>query len=299
MTAVQIGELAAVATAILWTLSTLAWTSAGKSVGALSVSFIRLGITCVFLAGYGRIVRGLWLPTDASAETWLILGVSGVAGFLVADLCLFKSLLLIGPRLSLLILSLTPPMAALISWALLDDALSAKDWLAMAITLAGVAWVVLEQPGGAKGTPKLPHLRWGVLLAVLGAGAQAVGFVLSKKGIGDYDPVAATFIRVLASMVGYVALITVLRRWPIIGNAARQVRAMVIMTLGSIVGPFAGVALSMVAVRNCHAGVAATIISTMPVLILPFVVFVYHEKVSLRAVAGAIVSVVGVGLLVL
>ena len=73
MDLLSVGELAAVATAFLWTLSVLAWTSAGKYVGALAVSFLRLAITCVFLAVYGRAVRGLWLPSDATSTTWLMM----------------------------------------------------------------------------------------------------------------------------------------------------------------------------------------------------------------------------------
>jgi len=162
-----------------------------------------------------------------------------------------------------------------------------------------VSWVVLEQPNG----PKEPHpqrdSRWGVFLAVVGALGQAGGMVLSKKGLGDYDAVAATFIRVLGAMVGYLPLVTLARRWPDMLKASRNPRAMLIMTFGALVGPFVGVALNMVSLRHCHVGVAATIINTMPVLILPFAIFVYKEKVSLRAAVGAVVSVVGVALLVL
>ena len=57
--------------------------------------------------------------------------------------------------------------------------------------------------------------------------------------------------------------------------------------------------MSLVAIRLCHAGVAATLISTSPVLILPFVVIVYRERLSLQAVVGALLSVLGVALLVL
>jgi Amt family ammonium transporter len=57
MKEMQLGELAAVAAAVLWTLSTLAWTSSGRRIGALAVSFHRLMITCVFLAVYGGLVR--------------------------------------------------------------------------------------------------------------------------------------------------------------------------------------------------------------------------------------------------
>ena len=68
-------------------------------------------------------VRGLWLPTDADLRTWLLLGASGFFGFFLSDLCMLKAFLLIGPRLSLLISSLTPPMAAVLSWLWIGDQL--------------------------------------------------------------------------------------------------------------------------------------------------------------------------------
>jgi len=76
-------------------------------------------------------------------------------------------------------------------------------------------------------------------------------------------------------------------------------KAVGILTLGAMVGPFAGVALSLVALRYAPAGIVATLIGTMPVLILPLSVLLYHEKVSLRAVGGAVVAVAGVAMLML
>ena len=299
MAAEHLGEMAAVATAVLWTLSTLAWTSAGKHVGAMSVSVLRLGMAIAMLAAYGGIVRGLPLPTDADGRTWLLLGISGVLGFLVADLCLFKAFLMIGPRLSLLVLSLSPPMAAMTSWVFLSEGLSARQWTAMAVTLGGILWVVLEQPNGQR----LPHekrqLGLGVLLAVVAAAGQAGGLVLSHKGIGNYDAAAATMIRILGAVPCYVVLLTVLGRWRHLATAARHGRAMVILAFGTVVGPFVGVILCMVALRHCHPGIVATIIGTTPVLILPFTIFVYHERVSPRAACGAVVSVAGVAMLML
>lgn len=298
MTELQLGELAAVATAILWTLSALAWTLAGKHVGALAVSFIRLFMAGAMLMVYGYLVRGLWLPSDAPLRTWYLLGASGLTGFVVSDLCMIESFLLIGPRLSLLIASLAPPIAAVISWCI-GDALLPRHWVAMGVTLAGVVWVVLEQPNHEDRPHARPHWERGVLLALLATVTGAVSYVLSKEGIGDYDAAAATLIRVLAALPGYVVLVTLGHRWPAMLAAARHTRAMRVLALGAVVGPFAGVALSMVALRNAPAGVVATIIATMPVLILPFSILIHREKVSLRAVGGAIVAVAGVAMLML
>jgi drug/metabolite transporter (DMT)-like permease len=299
MSDIHTGELAALATALMWTLSALAWTSAGKRVGALAVSFIRLLIASALMMGYGRMTRGRWLPTDADAHTWMQLGVSGFFGFFLCDICLFKSMLMLGPRLAVLLFSLSPPITAIISWAGADEKLALYQWLAMAITLSGVVWVLLEQPRSDE-PPLSPGHKWrGVILGLLAAVGNAIGYVFSKQGIGEYDAVAATQIRALAALPAYVVLITLWHRWPVMAAAARDLRAMIVLTLGATVGPFIGVALNMVALRYAPTGIVATIIATMPVLILPMSIVVYHEKVSLRAAGGAVLAVTGVAMLML
>jgi len=301
MTELQTGELLALATALLWTFSSLAWTSAGKRIGALAVSFIRLVIASVFMMLYCRVARGLWLPTDADARTWLLMGASGFFGFFLCDICLFKALLLIGPRLTLLLFSLSPPIAAIISWVCINDELALRQWVAMGVTLAGIVWVVMEQRNSS-GAPQSPGHRWrGIILGVLAALTNGIGMVLSKKGIGDgqYDAMAATLIRAIVALPGYIVLITLWRRWPAMLAASRNLRAVAILTFGAAVGPFVGVAISLVALQHAPTGIVATIIATMPVLILPFSILFYHEKVSLRAIGGAIVAVAGVAMLML
>lgn len=295
---IPLGELAALGTALLWTLSTLAWTLAGQRIGALAVTFHRLLITCALLSLYGGLARHQFLPTDADQRTWVILGLSGLLGFFLSDVCGFKSLLLIGPRLALLVQSISPPAAAIISWLFLGELLSARHWVAMCLTIAGIVWVVLERPEVA--TPQAPrqrHLAAGLILAVTAALAQASGMVLSRMGIGDYDAVAATLIRALGALPAYLILISLAGHWrPIVGSV-RNSGAMTIVFGGSIVGPVLGVTLCMVALRHSPAGVVTTLVSTMPVLVLPFTILVFGERVSLRAAAGALISVAGVALM--
>ena len=201
----QLGELAALATAVLWTLSALAWTSAGKQIGVLAVSFLRLVLAVALLMLYGYFSRGMALPLDADRRTWELLGLSGFLGFFVSDLCLFKAFLVIGPRLSLLIYSsLTPLAAVLISWACGGKALGPRSWLGMCVTLAGVLWVVREKgdspPERIKGTvPLFSHshrhtreqLRYGLTLAFAATVVQGAAMVLAKDGVGDFDAAAS------------------------------------------------------------------------------------------------------------
>lgn len=296
----HIGELAALATASLWTLSTMTSTAAGKYVGSIAVSFIRMVVGCLLMMVYGWFVIGSFLPTDASADVWLLLGISGVLGFFFCDACLMKAMLLIGPRLVLLIYALMPPLTAVASLAI-GDVLTIRDWAAMGTTLVGVAWVVLERPEGEHAALSPRTRRWGIALAMFGTVTSALGIVISRLVMdGYYDqPVAATLIRALASLPGYFLLITLCRRWPNMIAAAANSKAMFPLMLGAVMGPFLGNVFIMFSLQNTPAGVVTTITATMPVLILPFSIFYYREKISLRAIGGAVVAVAGVALLML
>ena len=291
------GELAALATAMLWTTSSLVWTATGKRIGALAVSFIRIVMVCGLLLAYEQVTCGRCLPLDQSGRTWLLIGGSGFFWFFVSDLCLFKAFLLIGPRLALLILALSPPVAATLSWICIGDPLDLWRWMAMAVTLAGVAWVVSEQPNGQQHAHTRQERTRGVLLALLAAGAQAVAIVLSKLGIGNCEAMAATTISMLGALAGFATLVTIRGRWSFMLSATAKGQVMAILIIGVILGPLLGVVTQMIAIRHASAGVVATIIATMPVLILPLSIFVHRERPSLRAVIGAVFAVVGVGLL--
>lgn len=292
------GELAALATACCWTVTALAFESAGRRIGSLAVNVIRLALALVFFVAYGWILRGRPLPTDASTESWLWLGASGLVGFTLGDLLLFRAFVVIGARRSMLIMSLVPPFTALFGWLIMGERLAGLDWLGMTLTLGGVTWVVLERPRDQAAVAGRPSVA-GLALAVGGAAGQALGLVLSKRGMGTYDAFAATQIRVIVGLAGFAVLFTLIRRWSRVLAAFRDRPAMGRTLLGSFFGPFLGVALSLLAVQHTQAGVAATIMAVVPVLIIPPAVLIFGERVGLRGVLGALVTVAGTALLFL
>ncbi len=292
------GEIAALLTAFCWTISSLCFTSAGRRVGSLSVNLIRLVLAWCFLALYCLIFRGHPLPTDAPARAWLWLSVSGFVGFFLGDLCLFEAFVTIGPRLSVLLMSLSPPMAALVGMAILDETLTPLNWIGMAVVLAGVSWVAIERTTDANGRHRRVSVG-GVLLGVTAAAGQAIGLVLAKLGMGagNYDAFASTQIRVLPGILGFAILLGILRRYPRILSTLRNPRAFGLIALGSFMGPFLGVSLILFSVQYISTGVAQTFAALIPVLIIPFVVILYKERVSWRAVLGACIAVAGVAML--
>jgi drug/metabolite transporter (DMT)-like permease len=291
----RIGEMAALFTAVCWTVTALAFETASRKVGSVAVNIIRLVMALVLLSLFSYIRRGMFFPMDATAYNWFWLGLSGVAGFVLGDLFLFKAFTVIGSRLSMLMMTLVPPIAAIIGWLLMGEVLSWLNILGMTLTLSGIALVIFNrQKNKLQPVNKVP-LK-GILYALGGAVGQATGLVLSKFGMADYDAFSATQIRVIAGIIGFSIIIHVFRRWTAVGNAIKQQKPMLLMLLGATFGPFLGVSSSLIAVQNTATGIASTIMSITPILIIPPTLIFFKQKVSWKELAGAVISVCGVAL---
>lgn len=293
------GQLAALGTATCWAFSALFFAAAARRMGVLSLNLIRLVLGLAFLSIAAWIVRGLPFPTDATPHAWAWLAISGLIGFVFGDLCLFLAYVRIGTRLASLLMALAPLLTALIGWLVLGERLTGRDALGMTLTVAGIGWAVFERNRPSSGAPEPGISFVGIALGVGGALGQAGGLVLSKLGMGDYHPLAATQVRVMAAIVGYAVILTALRWWPRVAESVRDGRALGLSSCGAFFGPFLGVTLSLFAVRHTVAGVAASIMALQPILIIPLVVILHREKVGMGGVLGALVAVAGVALLFL
>jgi drug/metabolite transporter (DMT)-like permease len=292
------GEFAALAVAVFWTITALAFESASKKVGSLPVNWIRLLVGFVFLSVFTFFYRGLLLPVDASAKSWFWLTLSGIVGFVMGDLFLFRSFVLIGSRIAMLIMALAPPMTALMGRIFLHERMSRLSLLGMALTLLGIAMVVLDRPT-QEAPIKLSRPVTGILLALAGAVGQAAGLILSKIGMGEYSPFAATQIRILAGIAGFTVILTAMKAWPRTLAAVKHGPAMARLTAGAFFGPFLGVSFSLISIQHTKTGIASTIMSTVPVLIIPPAVIFLKEKITIREILGALVAVAGVAILFL
>ncbi len=297
------GEIAALLTAVFWTATSMSFEAAGKRIGSLSVNLLRLYLAYMIYSVYLYFTRGMIFPTDASTHAWVWLSVSGIVGFAIGDLLLFQAFVVVGARISMLIMALVPPITALIGWVILGETLTLMNLVGMFLTISGVILVVLkrEVPGGKSKNNKFKfsYPIAGLLLAFGGAVGQSVGLVLSKYGMGDYDAFAASQIRVLAGLVGFTLIFIFMRKWDRVLKSFSNKKGLMFTAIGSVFGPFLGVSFSLLAIQYTNTGVAATIMSIVPVLIIPPAIIFFKEKVNLKEVIGSALAVGGVGILFL
>ena len=291
----HLGEFSALLVALFWSISALAFESASKRLGSLPVNLLRLIIGFIFLSTLTLFRRGLLFPTDAGWENWLWLGLSGLVGFVFGDLFLFKSFTIIGSRFSMLIMTLVPPMTAFFGWIILGERLNSLNLAGMILTFGGIALAIFSRKNGTEKL-KLKLAPSGIFYALGGSLGQALGLVLSKVGLRDYDPFAATQIRVIFGIAGFALVVTMFRRWQGVATSLKDRPGMKSLSLGAFFGPFLGVSFSLISVKFAKTGIASTIMALTPVFILLPSYFLYKQKVTLAELAGAIISVGGVAL---
>lgn len=291
----NIGEFAALAVAIFWTITALAFENASFKIGSLAVNIIRLFIGFIFLSLFTWYYRGSLLPLDASPYNWFWLILSGFVGFVFGDLFLFKSYTIIGSRFAMLMMTLVPPITAFTGWIILGERLTFLNLAGMMLTISGISLAIFNR-NTSSGKFELKLSAKGILFALGGAVGQAVGLVLSKYGMKSYDAFAATQIRLIAGMFGFTMLVSILGRWPSVIKAFSNRQGIISTSIGSFFGPFLGVSLSLLAVQYTKTGIASTIMAIVPVLIIPPAVYMYKQKVTLFEIIGAVVSICGVAL---
>ena len=291
------GELSALATAVLWTGSALAFAAATTRVGSVYVNVIRLAAAVVFL--FVTIIV-FDIQVNVSFAQLIFLSLSGFTGFVFGDTFLFKSYEYNDARIGSLIMSAAPAMAALMAFIFLNERLSFSGIVGMIITLAGIALVVLERKEPS--THHTPISMVGVFYALLGALGQAGGMIFAKSAFA-YGPIngfVATFIRALVATLVLAPLNYFAGRFmepiKIFSNDRKAFR---FTLLGSFLGPYLGVTFSLIAISLTDVAIAATIIALVPIIMLPMVWIIFREKLSWRAIVGACVAVAGVGILFL
>lgn len=302
------GFAAGLATSLLWALTSLCFAAGGRRIGPTLVNGLRLYVAIVLLTGMVWATTGEPWPMLTDRQ-FLLLAASSVVGIVIGDQALFTAFVDIGPRLSLLLMSTAPIWAAVLGWIVLGESLAWPALVGIAVTIGGVAWVIMERPSMKADERAHPHRVRGIVLALVGSMCQGGGLLISKAGMGHgwlpedehLGPLAATQTRIAVAIVCMTPVLLV--RWRI--QSQRRVMpiprrtlkiGLAFTALGAFVGPFLGMWMSLVTADLTPVAVAQTLCSLAPVMILPMAAL-SGDPVTRRAVMGACVAVGGVALL--
>lgn len=293
------GEIAGILTAICWAFTSSFFAMSGKIIGSVNVNRLRLAFAAGMLIITHYLFFNSFLPLDASPERWFWLGLSGLVGFVIGDAMLFEAFVIVGARISMLLMSLVPIMSALFAWLFLGEILTAFEIFVICLTVGGIIWVVVDKNRDTNWV-KGKRLLLGISLGIGGAMGQTFGLILSKKGLeGGYSTLSGNLIRVACAFI--IIWLLALLRGKIKSTiySLKNRKALYALGAGSFFGPFLGVWLSLVAIKYARIGIASTLISTTPIFLIPISYWLFKEKITLQTILGTVIAVTGVAMLIL
>ena len=289
------GELAAVAAAFIWAVASVIYTGVGRQVSPLMLNLLK-GLIAIALLIVTLVFSGNLLPRVSPTSLNLLL-LSGAIGIGFGDTAYFAALNCIGPRRTLVIESLAPPLAAVLALMFLGEQLPLSGWLGIVLTVFGVTWVVLERTSDAV-TPEVQTTK-GIGLSLFAAIAQASGAVMSRAALEntDIDPLWSTLVRLVAGVLVLLIWLGFQRTSPRSLTALRSPKLLLIITGTAFASTYLGIWLQQISLKYAPAGIAQALSATSPLFVIPIAIAATGEKVSTRAIVGVLVALSGIWLL--
>ncbi|MEB3211029.1 MAG: DMT family transporter [Leptolyngbyaceae bacterium] len=288
------GELAALAAACIWAVSSTIYAGFGRQLPPTVLNLTKGTVAIAF------IILTLWLRGDGWAEIrpsdlWLLMG-SGVIGITIGDTVFFSALNCLGARRALLMESLAPPLAAVLALVFLSEVLGWKAYLGIVLTVVGVAWVVVERTPDTH-QAKL-QLKAGIFFGFIAALCQATGAAMSRAALAttDVSPLWSSLIRITAGAVCLLVWMTWDRPTPKSLDRLRSPKLLVIIAATAFASTFLAIGLQQIALKYTATGIAQALSATSPLFVIPLAAWT-GDRITIRAVLGAIVALLGVWIL--
>lgn len=291
-----IGELAALSAAGLWAASSVIYSRLGVKIPPLKLNFYK-GIIAIALI----VLTLVWQQTslaNLSPLTVILLLISGAVGIGLGDTAYFAALNNLGARRTLLLETLSPPMGALFALISIGERLEITSLCAILITLLGIVWVISERT--VSSVRSQGNKRVGVIWGILAAIAQAGGAVISRIALlqSDISPLASSLIRIVAGVLMIFPLLMLSSNRSSQSSISWQLsrRSLGIVAIAAFGGTYLGIWLQQISLKFSPTGIAQTLLATSPLFVIPIVALL-GEKITLRSVLGAAISLAGIALL--
>ncbi|PSB25321.1 DMT family transporter [Stenomitos frigidus] len=288
------GEVAALSAALIWAIASVIYIGIGRQLSPLVLNFVK-GLIAIVLLILTLLLKGGLLPQISLTAVGLLF-LSGVVGIGFGDTAYFEALNCLGARRALVLESVAPPLAAVMALVFLQERLAVGAWAGIALTIVGVTWVIIER---TQGTLQPQSHRWrGTAFGLLAALGQASGAVLSRAALAGttIDPLWSSLIRLVAGGLVLVIWLLLQRRTVQDLKPLRSPRFLLLLTVTAFASTYLAIWLQQISLKYTAAGIAQALSATSPLFVIPLAIAL-GEKVSLRAIVGVLVAIIGIWLL--
>jgi drug/metabolite transporter (DMT)-like permease len=295
-----IGQLLALLTAACWAQNSVTYRYLGKQVGSGAVAHVRMWIAVPAVMVFSYIAEGSFFPLSLSPTTYLALLLSGVIGFFLTDLLLFKAYVWLGARESLVIMTLSPVVTAILGFFLFSERLNLLQVTGIMLTIGGVVLMIAPEIRGKDRGKEQEQRAKGFVLAVVASVLQAVSLIIARNFLDIAGPVSSNLLRNVGGLLAFIVFDGFVRK-----DLRQQCKAFAdpkrfgLLFLAALIGPVLGMSSQLEAFTYAPVGIVTTISQVSPILLIPVDRFVFHRHLTVSGILGTFVSIGGVSLLFL
>jgi drug/metabolite transporter (DMT)-like permease len=296
------GEIAGLATGLLWAIGSFLWSTMKKDLTPLGINLFKVAAGIVLLTAGIVIAGGEAWPGHLEGRQIGFLLVSGIVGLGIGDIFYFYALLKLGPRRALLLWLTAPPIAAVLGWIFLGESIAALGWIGILLTLVGIA--VVQSEKDEKEGDEEPLSRK-ILLIGTGAGilaglGQAIASVFNKIVlVENVSAIQVTQLRLVGAVAFLFLWAVVLGKLKSSASPFRKKRVFAISTLAVLAGTVLGLIGMSYSQGMIPIGLSNTLTSTSILWALPIGLIFFKERITLRAMVGTAIAFGGVAMVFL
>jgi len=278
------GIIAALTSAASWAFGTVVFERIGRVMPYAGITFMKSLLSLILMLLFVMIVGNI---KTISTHDVIILTISGIIGIAIGDTLFFKSLQDLGAKVQVLYFMLGQVVTMLLSFMLLGDVLSVKEYIGAVVLLLGI---VIVTWGKQENHPNKIRGIIGGFISIL---CFSLSTIMIKYTEEQIDVVSASFYRMLAGTIIMMVIGTTTHSIKTWIEPLMSMRIFTLFLINVFVITVGGFILSMYAIKNISVSLASILSTTEPVFVIILAFTINHERISRREILGTIITIVG------
>lgn len=290
------GEVYALATAVVWAAAVIFLKRSGETLAPLSLNFLRVVLsTALLLPTMALAGAPLW-RADVPWRDYALLAASGIIGIAFSDTLFHACLNRVGAGVTAIIDCLYAPFVALGAYLLLDERLGWAHLVGMSLVVGGI--LVSEDHGRLPGVSRR-SLLVGIAMGTVAMATVALGVVIAKPVLARHPVVWATGVRQVAALAVLLPMVALSPGRGRHFRALRPDRSWRWSVPGTVLGSYVALMLWLAGMKHTGTGIAAILNQTSTIYILVFASLFLRERFTRRRATACGLAMAGALLVVL
>ena len=290
-----IGQLLALACAVFWAGNALTYSTLSNKVDSFNIAATRslIAVPLVFLLAVSFEGNAF---LSISLKDFIILLFSGIIGYFITDVLMFRSYQYIGARKTMVIMTISPIYTSIISLFLFDEYLNIIQVLGIILTIFGIIIMIL---GEKEDKVNNKNYKKGIIFSFLAALFQTLSYILARYSLYTVPAFTSNLVRNVGGFICFFIYFLLFKKAFMIKEKKFTKNSLFFLLLAVITGPVLGMSLQMKAFAIAPVGIVTALSQMSPVILLPIDHFAFKKKLNAAAYMGTFISIAGVILLLI